>query len=74
MTDLITSLICAQIVWPDSKLKAFEKVIPSLYGSKLFSHDQIIDDVKILGNNYEKYIELFNKQIAKIWSRNTKFF
>ena len=72
MTDLITSLICAQIVSPGSKLKAFEKVIPSLYGSKLFSYDQIIDGVKILGNNYEKYIELFNNQIAKIWPRNTK--
>ena len=71
MTDLITSLICAQIVSPGSKLKAFEKVIPSLYGSKLFSYDQIIDGVKILGNNYEKYIELFNNQIAKIWPRNT---
>ena len=72
MTDLITSLICAQIVSPGSKLKAFEKVIPSLYGSKLFSYDQIIGGVKILGNNYEKYIELFNNQIAKIWPRNTK--
>ena len=72
MTDLITSLICAQIVSPGSKLKAFEKVIPSLYGSKLFSYDQIIDGVKILGNNYEKYIELFNNQIAKIRPRNTK--
>lgn len=72
MTDLITSLICTQIVSPGSKLKAFEKVIPSLYGSKLFSYDQIIDGVKILGNNYEKYIELFNNQIAKIWPRNTK--
>ena len=72
MTDLITCLICAQIVSPGSKLKAFEKVIPSLYGSKLFSYDQIIDGVKILGNNYEKYIELFNNQIAKIWPRNTK--
>ena len=72
MTDLITSLICAQIVSPGSKLKAFEKVIPSLYGSKLFSYDQIIDGVKILGNKYEKYIELFNNQIAKIWPRNTK--
>lgn len=72
MTDLITSLICAQIVSPGSKLKAFEKVIPSLYGSKLFSYDQIIDGVKILGNNYEKYIELFNNQIARIWPRNTK--
>ena len=66
MSDLVKSLVYAQLVSPGSKLKAFEKVIPNLYGAKEFSYDQIIDGAKLIGTNYEKFIELFNQKIRDL--------
>lgn len=72
MSDLMEALIFAQILSPGSKLKAFENVIPSIYNCEMFSYDQILYGIKLIGNNYEKYIELFNREIAKVWGRDTK--
>ena len=72
ISDLIEMLIYAQVLSPGSKLKAFEKIIPSLYNQVPISYDQIIEGIKIIGNNYEKYIELFNKKIGDLWPRDTK--
>lgn len=72
MSDLLKSLVYAQIVSPGSKLKAFEKVLPNLYNSVNFSYDQILNGVKQIGINYEKYVELLNYKIQRIWRRNTK--
>lgn len=72
ISDLIEMLIYAQILSPGSKLKAFEKIIPSLYNQVSISYDQVIEGIKIIGNNYEKYIELFNKKIGDLWPRDTK--
>lgn len=71
ISDLLEMLIYAQILSPGSKLKAFEKIIPNLYNQISISYDQIIDGIKIIGINYEKYIELFNTKIAEIWPRDT---
>lgn len=43
MSDFLRAMIYAQIANPGSKLKAFENVIPSLYGVDRFSYDQILD-------------------------------
>lgn len=72
MSDLIRNLVFAQVVSPGSKLKAFEKVLPSLYKSVSFSYDQILDGIRLIGINYEKYIELLNFGIQKNWNRKTK--
>lgn len=71
IAEFIRSMIYAQIVSPGSKHKAFEKVIPNLYGSATFSYDQILDGINYIGSNYEKFIELFNHQIEKKFGRNT---
>lgn len=71
-SDLIEMLIYAQILSPGSKFKAFEKVIPNLYNPVSISYDQIIEGIKIIGANYEKYIELFNNKINENWPRETK--
>ena len=71
-SDLIEMLIYAQILSPGSKFKAFEKVIPNLYNPVSISYDQIIEGIKIIGANYEKYIELFNIKINENWPRETK--
>ena len=63
MSDFVRTMIYAQVANPGSKLKAFEKVIPSLYGVPSFSYDQILDAVQFIGEDYQKYIELFNIKI-----------
>ncbi len=71
LSDFIRSMIYSQIVNPGSKHKAFEKVMPNIYGIKCFSYDQILDTINYIGNDYQKFIELFNIKIANKWNRNT---
>lgn len=71
MSDFLRVLIYAQIANPGSKLKAFENVIPSLYGVDRFSYDQILDGIEYIGMDYQKYIELFNAKINEQFGRDT---
>lgn len=71
MSDFLRVLIYAQIANPGSKLKAFENVIPSLYGVNRFSYDQILDGIEYIGMDYQKYIELFNVKINEQFGRDT---
>ena len=71
MSDFLRVLIYAQIANPGSKLKAFENVIPSLYGVNRFSYDQILDGIEYIGMDYQKYIELFNVKINEKFGRDT---
>lgn len=71
VSDLIRSMIYAQIANPGSKLKACESIIPNLYGAAGFSYDQILDGIEYIGADYAKYIELFNHQISELWPRDT---
>ena len=66
------SMIYSQICNPGSKLKSFEKVLPSLFDSINISYDQILDGVNFLGQDYEKYIEILNHQVNEIYKRSTK--
>ncbi len=66
------SMIYSQVCNPGSKLKSFEKVIPSLFDSINISYNQILDGVNFLGQDYEKYIEVLNHNINKIYKRSTK--
>ena len=65
-------MIYSQICNPGSKLKSFEKVLPSLFDSINISYDQILDGVNFLGQDYEKYIEVLNHKINEIYKRSTK--
>ena len=71
MSEFVRAMIYAQIANPGSKLKAYEKVIPNLYGVQTFSYDQILDGIEYIGQDYTKYIELFNQQINELWGRQT---
>lgn len=64
-SDLIRSLSYAQVVEPGSKLKAFEKVIPSIYDAVNLSYEQILDGTNFIGHDYEKFIEVMNHCIEK---------
>lgn len=67
--DFVRAMIYAQIVNPGSKLAAFEKVLPNIYGAPQLSYDQILEAVNYVGQDYQKYIETFNLCIGKRWER-----
>ena len=69
-SDLFRSMVYAQILSPGSKLKAYEKVIPTIYGSKEYSYDQILDFIEFIGMDYHKYIEVLNYHINKAYKRD----
>ena len=54
ISEFIRAMIYAQIANPGSKLKAYEKVIPNLYGVQTFSYDQILDGIEYIGQDYIK--------------------
>lgn len=56
---LITTLIYARCVKPCSKYKTYFEVIPSLFESIDYSYDQLLDGLSFIGNDYEKFVELF---------------
>lgn len=70
ISELVRFLTFAQIVNPCSKSKEASHVIPSLFNSPSLSEDQIYDGINFIGNNYKKYIELFNYFIDKVYPRN----
>ena len=71
MSDFLRSMIYAQVANPGSKLKACENVIPELYDRETYSYDQILDGVNFIGQDYQKYIELFNMKINETYGRKT---
>ena len=70
--EMFRALCYSQILSPGSKLKAFEKIIPNIYGSQTYSYDQVLDAVNFIGSDYHKYIEMLNKHIAVLWPRNVE--
>ncbi len=73
VSDFLKTMIYAQVYNPSSKHMAWENVIPRLYGydSSSFSYDQILDAIEYIGTDYQKYIELFNHKIDKLFPRDT---
>ena len=65
--ELLSSLIYARAVNPCSKYRTFHEVLPELYDSVNYSYDQLMDGLSFLGNNYEKFIEIFTVQTNKIY-------
>lgn len=65
--ELLSSLIYARAVNPCSKHRTFHEVLPELYGSVSYSYDQLLDGLSFLGNDYEKFIEIFTVQANKVF-------
>jgi transposase len=68
---LVSSLIFARAICPCSKNKTFHEVLPSLYSEYDYSYDQLLAGLDFIGNDYEKFIELFTKQVSKIYGINS---
>ena len=69
--DVLSSLVFARIVNPCSKYRTYYEVIPNLYHDYDFSYDQLLEGLSFYGNDYEKFIELFNMQVNKIYKIDT---
>ena len=69
--ELLSSLIYARSVNPCSKNRTFHEVLPCLYEPNNYSYDQLLSGLGFLGNNYEKFIELFTAQVKAIFGLNT---
>jgi transposase len=65
--ELLSSLIYGRAVNPCSKHRTFHEVLPELYGSVSYSYDQLLDGLSFLGNDYEKFIEIFTVQANKVF-------
>ena len=69
--ELLSSLIFARLVNPCSKYKTFHEVLPQLRDDIHFSYDQLLDGLEFIGNDYAKFIEIFNEQMKKVYNINT---
>jgi len=65
--ELLSSLVYARAVNPCSKYRTFHEVLPELYESISYSYDQLLDGLSFLGNDYEKFIEIFTVQTNKVF-------
>ena len=65
--ELLSSLVYARAVNPCSKYRTFHEVLPELYGSVDYSYDQLLDGLSFLGNDYNKFIEIFTVQTNKVF-------
>ena len=68
--DMIAQLIYSRVIFPCSKSKTVSSVFPRLYQYSAMSEDQVYDGLYFVGENYKKYIELFNHQYEKFYKRN----
>ena len=59
--ELLSTLIFARLVNPCSKHKTFHEVLPKLHQSVHYSYDQLLSGLGYIGNDYGKFIEIFNE-------------
>ena len=59
--DLVAALVYARVLEPCSKYKTINEVLPNTYcnSQSTFSYDQMLDGLAFIGNDYEKFVELF---------------
>lgn len=69
--EMLSSLIYARAVNPCSKYKTFHEVLPNLFGPIQYSYDQLMDGLAFIGNEYQKFIEIFTVQTKKIFGLDT---
>lgn len=72
ISDIMECLIYARCVKPCSKYKTFHEVIPYLYGDMTgFSYDQLLTALGIMGDEYEKIVEIFTSRVSERYGIST---
>lgn len=69
--ELLSSLAYARAVYPCSKYKTFHEILPNLYEPIHYSYDQLLDGLAFLGNDYEKFVEIFTVQTNHVFGLDT---
>ena len=69
--ELLSSLVYARAVNPCSKYRTFHEVLPNLFEDVSYSYDQLLDGLSFLGNDYEKFVEIFNVQTNNTYGLDT---
>lgn len=69
--ELLSTLAYARGVCPCSKNRTFHDVLPNLYHPPHYSYDQLLDGLAFLGENYEKFVEIFTVQTAAVYGLDT---
>ena len=69
--ELLSSLVYARTVNPCSKYRTFHEVLPELYESVNYSYDQLLDGLSFIGNDYEKFVEIFTVQVNIVFGLDT---
>ena len=69
--EMLSSLVYARAVNPCSKYKTFHEVLPNLFEPIQYSYDQLMDGLAFIGNEYQKFIEIFTVQTKKIFGLDT---
>ncbi len=69
--ELLSSLVFARAVHPCSKYRTFHEVLPNLYSPPYYSYDQLLDGLAFLGNDYEKFVEIFTAQTDSLFKLDT---
>ena len=69
--ELLSSLVYARSVHPCSKSRTFHDVLPSLDMPYGFSYEQMLDGLSFLGQEYEKFVEIFTVQTRQTFGLNT---
>ena len=68
--ELLSSLIFARMINPCSKYKTFNEVLPNLNKKLEFSYDQLLHALEFIGNDYSKFIEIFNMHLKDTYGIN----
>ena len=69
--EMLSSLGYARAVNPCSKYKTFHEVLPNLFEPIQYSYDQLMDGLAFIGNEYQKFIEIFTVQTKKFFGLDT---
>lgn len=68
--SLMSQLIYARVLHPCSKSRTAGSVFPRLYNGVPISEDQVYDGCAFIGQQYKKYIELFNHGYEALYRRD----
>lgn len=72
ISNVLEALIYSRCVKPCSKFKTFHEVIPYLYGEHFdFSYDQLLAALGIMGDEYEKIVEIFTQRVSARYGIST---
>lgn len=69
--EMMSALIYARAVFPCSKSKTFEEVVPKLMENCSFSLNQLYSGLEYIGLEYEKIIEIYNHQLQQLYPFDT---